>query len=152
MDRITPTQQILLDAERRRAGLAAQWLSAAQVSLMLGSRLGQDGQHASHLRRAGQLLGVYVSRPVASYRYPTWQFRLDGQPVEKFAEILRVLRGFGPFIRERGGLRRTTGWGEVEWFLAPHALLDGSPPAAVLTTSSSRVLLVAQIEFERELG
>ncbi|WP_313050978.1 hypothetical protein [Stenotrophomonas cyclobalanopsidis] len=149
MDTITPAQKILLDAGQARAALAAQWLSAAQVSLILGSRLDQHGQHASYLRREGQLLGVYVSRPVASYRYPTWQFRADGQPVGHLAEILKVLRDFGPFVREPNGLRRTTGWGEVEWFLSPHALLGGSTPAAVLTANPSRVLLVAQVEFER---
>lgn len=76
--------------------------------------------------------------PLPSYRYPSWQFRSDGQPVDHLAELLGVLRDFGPFQRESGGLRRSTGWGEVEWFRSPHALLDGATPAAMLTTDPTR--------------
>lgn len=89
----------------------------------------------------------YVTRPIPSYRYPPWQFHTDGAPVEHLAEILAVLREFGPFKREPKGLRRSTGWGEVEWLLSSHALLDGGSPAEMLAVDPARVLHAAHTEF-----
>ncbi|MCF3468842.1 metallophosphoesterase [Stenotrophomonas maltophilia] len=145
---IEPARQILGDAAARRDELSREWLDATQVSSRLGRSPESGGNHASQLRRAGQLLGVYVEHPLPGYRYPLWQFRPDGHPVDHLAETLMVLREFGPFEREPEGLRRTTGWGEVEWFMSPHALLGGATPAAVLTDDPARVLRAAQIEFE----
>lgn len=143
----TPTQKILHDAAAQRDELAALWPGAAQASAMLGLRPEDIDHGASRLRRTGQLLGVYVEHPTPSYRYPTWQFRPDGRAVDHLAEILTVLRDFGPFQRETDGARRTTGWGEVEWFLSPHALLDCASPAAMLALCPGRVLRVARVEF-----
>ena len=148
MKTLPPTERILRDAAARREALAAQWLSAAQVSARLGSPPESGGSRAAQFRRKGEVLGVYVTRPAPSYRYPTWQFCSDGQPVEHLAEILRALRAFGPFQCESVGLRRSTGWGEVEWFLSPHALLNGNQPAEVLTVDPARVLGAVRIEFE----
>ncbi|WP_312706863.1 metallophosphoesterase [Stenotrophomonas sp.] len=150
IDTSTPSDRVLLDAVAQREALAAQWPSAAQVSTRLRSQSGSE-KDASHLRREGHLLGVYVTDPMPSYRYPTWQFRHDGQPVEHLTEILRVLRDLGPFLREPDGLRRTTGWGEVEWFLSPHALLDGATPADVLCVDPALVMRAACVEFESQL-
>lgn len=94
--------------------------------------------------------GVYVASPKPSYRYPPWQFRLDGRPVDQLTEILAVLRDFGPFPREVNGLRRTIGWGDAEWFLSPHALLDGATPASTLGANPARVLRTAHVEFESD--
>lgn len=143
-----PAQQILQDAAAKREELAAQWLSVSRVDELLNLQQRNGAQGASQLRRDGQLLGVYVSDAFGSYRYPAWQFGLDGQPVVYLTEILAVLRDFGPFIRESGGLRRTTGWGEAEWFLCPHALLGGVCPADMLMADSAKVLLAACIEFK----
>lgn len=145
----TPTaaQQILQDATARRDELAAQWISASQVGARLDYALGRHNLAASQLRRKGRLLGVYVAKPMPGYRYPPWQFRPDGQPIEHTADILRVMRDSGTFQREPEGLRRTTGWGEAEWFLSAHALLDGLTPAEVLVTDPARVLRAARIEF-----
>lgn len=150
IDTSTPSDRVLLDAAAQRKAFAAQWSNAAQVSTRLRSQSGSD-KCASHLRREGRLLGVYVADPVPSYRYPTWQFRPDGQPIEQLAEILRVLHDLGPFQREPDGLRRTTGWGEVEWFLSPHTLLDGATPAYVLCVDPTLVLRAACDEFESQL-
>lgn len=141
------SQQILVDAAGLRDALAAQWLTASQVDDQLSAQP-PDGQRASDLRIKGLLLGVYVSQPAPSYRYPPWQFRPDGQPVGYLSEILAVLQGSGTFAREPGGLRRSTGWGEVEWFLSPHSLLGGEAPNQALAIAPWRVLQVAQIEFE----
>lgn len=150
-DSITRAGRILLDATARREELAALWPSAAQVNARLGIQQEDADHSAGQLRRSGELLGVYVAHPVPSYRYPDWQFRLDGRPVDHLAEILKVLRDFGPFQRESDGLCRTTGWGEVEWFLSPHALLDGGTPATMLGDSPGRVLSIARAEFADDL-
>lgn len=104
---------------------------------------------AGQLRGAGQLLGVYVTKPAPSYRYLDWQFGADGEPIEHLAETLSVLREFGPFEIESDGLARSNGWGEAEWFLSPHALLDGVAPAEALATDPARVLRAARSKFEQ---
>ncbi|OCG82137.1 hypothetical protein LMG667_19725 [Xanthomonas euvesicatoria] len=145
---LTPEQQLLRDAAAQRQTLAENWLTAAQVSARLGSQATNGSHRASQLRREGQLLGVYVPLPSPSYRYPTWQFGADGQPVEHLTQILTVMRDHGPFEREPDGQRRTTGWGEVEWFHSPHVLLDGATPAQVLASDPARVLQAARTEFK----
>lgn len=147
MIRPAPTQQILRDAAAQRETLAAKWLSAVQVTARLDSEPGRGCHRASELRRQGKLLGVYTTQSPLRYRYPTWQFRPDGRPVEHLAEILAVLRDFGPFQRETDGLRRSTGWGEAEWFLSPHAQLCGATPAAMLSADPARVLHAVKCEF-----
>lgn len=149
-DTFTPAQRILRDAADARQALAEQWLTAAQVSQGLGSHAPNGGRLVSQLRRAGKLLGVYVTNPSPSYRYPTWQFLPSGQPVDHLAEILAVLREFGPFEHEPNGLRRSTYWGEVEWFLSPHAMLDGGTPSKMLASDPCRVLNAACVEFQGE--
>lgn len=147
IDDPVPAQQLLAIAAAQREALAAAWLSAAQVGASLGAQSGDGAHQASQLRREGGVLGVYVAYPEPCYRYPTWQFQADGQPVDGLDELLKVLREFGPFQREPDGLRRTTGWGEAEWFLSPHVLLDGATPATMLSIDPPRVLRAARIEF-----
>lgn len=146
----TPAQRIFRDAATARQALASQWMSAAQVSQGLGSHAPHGSHLVSQLRRAGKLLGVYVTHPSPSYRYPAWQFLPSGQPVGHLTEVLALLREFGPFERELGGLRRSTYWGEVEWFLSPHAMLDGATPSQILATDPCRVLRAAYVEFQGE--
>lgn len=128
--------------ERRRL-LAAQWLTAPQASRMLGSRADHCGEMATELRRAGRLLGVWVPHERA-YRYPVWQF-IPEQATSPMQTILRILRQQGGLV-EPG--RRTSGWSEAAWFLAPHALLDARTPANVLASDPDRVVSVAREEFE----
>ncbi|WP_293792103.1 metallophosphoesterase [Stenotrophomonas sp.] len=145
-------ERILQDSATLREALASEWLSASQVGVKLGVQP-CDGNHtASQLRREGKLLGVYITQPVPSYRYPPWQFQPDGRPVDHLAKILELMREFGPFQRELSDLRRTTGWGEVEWFLSPHALLDGATPAGLLIADPLRVLRAAHLEFQEYQG
>lgn len=150
LDNLTAGESVMLEAASQREALAAQWFSAAQVDARFGAPPSGNGHIASEWRRAGHLLGVYVANPKPSYRYPPWQFRLDGRPVDQLTEILAVLRDFGPFPREMNGLRRTTGWGEAEWLLSPHELLDGATPASALGTNPARVLRAAHVEFESD--
>lgn len=134
-------------AAERRGALAKDWATAADVSRQLGSTAENASQLATKWRREGKLLGVYLPVPTANWRFPNWQFQPDGNPVEFLEEILKVLHEKGPFLDSS---RRTTGWGEVEWFLTMHALLDGEAPALMLATDPERVLRAAQVEFEEE--
>ena len=104
------------------------------------------GQRRYRITRSLDLYSVLAED--VEIQAPTRQFRPDGRPVDHLAEILSVLRDFGPFQREPDGPRRTTGWGEVEWFLSPHVLLDGATPATMLALSPGRVFRAARVEFE----
>ncbi|WP_282295167.1 hypothetical protein [Stenotrophomonas sp. PS02289] len=139
--------QLEQDAAARRFALAEDWPTAATVSRTLGSTAGNASQLATRLRRAGELLGVYLPVPGGSWRFPRWQFRSDGQPVEHLKEILRVLREEGKFYDSQ---RRTTGWGEVEWFISRHVLLNGKTPAELLPVDPGRVLQAARTEFAED--
>lgn len=145
---IAPAQKVLLDAADSRESLAAQRLTTEQVSVGLNLCACGSSQRVGQLRREGKLLGVYVTRPAPSYRYPNWQFGPDGLPIDHLADILKVLCDFGPFQRELHGLHRTTGWGEVEWFLSPHVLLHGMTPASTLMAAPANVLRAARVEFQ----
>ncbi|UXL29519.1 ATP-binding cassette domain-containing protein [Stenotrophomonas maltophilia] len=101
---------ILQDAADRRMALAVHWFSATQVNAKL-SELSLSGRcTASRLRRDGELLGAYVMQPAPGYRYPPWQLSSDGRPVDFLGEILKVLRGDGPFSCKQGDLHRSTGF------------------------------------------
>lgn len=130
-------------AERRRA-LARAWPTSAEVSRQLGSTAENASHRANQLRRGGQLLGVWMPSEQA-YRFPVWQFDANGAPVPPLAELLTLLRGPGGMSTQE---RLTSGWGEVEWFLTPHALLDGASPAEILPDDPARVLAAAQEEFQ----
>ena len=77
------------------------------------------------------------------FLYPTWQFDERGNPISEVVELLALLRS--PNGMDIG--IPSTGWGEVEWFLSYHVLLDGLSPAQVLTSDPARVLAIAQEEF-----
>lgn len=131
-------------AAERRVTLSQDWPTAAVVSRQVGSTAENGSHRANQLRRAGQLLGVWLPSEQA-YRFPTWQFGANRSPVPVLTELLSLLRGAGGMDAQD---RLTSGWGEVEWFLTPHALLDGASPAEILPQDPARVLAVAQEEFQ----
>ncbi|MCZ8158396.1 MAG: hypothetical protein O9256_00635 [Rhizobiaceae bacterium] len=119
----------------RRNDLVRDWLTAADVSERMHSRATNRGALPSRLRRAGELLGVWVPSE-NGYRHPDWQFsRVSGRPYPEIKEILALLRG--PNGLTEG--RPTSGWEEVEWFLQPRASLGGVAPATLLATDAARV-------------
>lgn len=142
--------QIMLESARKRAKLAEQWPDAAKVSAAIDPHRNGSEATATKLRRQWRLLAVYLDSPAPHYRFPTWQFRQDGQPVVEMHEILTVLRSKGPFTPDSQG--RTTGWGEVEWFNSCHVLLDGASPAEVLVTTPQAVLRATHAEFDANSG
>lgn len=137
----TPAQT----AAARRLELGGAWLTAAQVSSLLGSQAENRSQAATVRRNAGEILGAWAPQE-KGFRYPPWQFAEDGQPRPEMKRILELLR-------KEGGMgsveRRTSGWKEAEWFMAPHVLLDDSRPADLMQTEPGRVLEAAVEQFER---
>lgn len=130
-------------AAARRHAMSRDWPTAGEVSRQLGSTAANGSHRANQLRREGLLLGVWLPSEQA-YRFPPWQFTADGQPLAQLQALLQELRGPGGMDTQD---RLTSGWGEVEWLLTPHALLDGHSPAEVLPNDPARVLAVAQEEF-----
>lgn len=124
------------EAQRRKA--SEDWLDAASV----GARLGKASSEVTALRMAGELLAAWLPSG-QRFLYPPWQFRERGNPIPEVAALLALLRS--PDGMDIG--LPSTGWGEVEWFISCHVLLDGLSPAQVLESDPARVLAVAQEEF-----
>jgi len=126
-----------------RSEAIADWLTAQEAGIQLPGRSGSPAQRASRLRRRGALFGVWVPEERA-YRFAPWQFMQSGQPSPVLPQILTLVRG-------RNGVaagERTSGWEELEWFLAPHALADGRTPAELLATDPPAILKVAHADFD----
>lgn len=124
------------EEERRKA--SADWLDAASVA----ARLGKVPGEITALRKAGELLAVWLPSD-QRFLYPTWQFDERGNPIPEVVALLALLRspnGMGIGVP-------STGWGEVEWFISYHVLLDGLSPSQVLASDPARVLAIAQEEF-----
>lgn len=138
------THSLLEASAARRDELSCLWPTAGQVDQMLSDACGASIGTATELRHSGRLLGVYMTEPHHHYRFPSWQCSPDGHLIPHVAEILSVLRGFGPYLDEQG---RTTGWGETEWFLSAHVLLDDQAPCDMLRHNPQAVLAPAQVEY-----
>ncbi|APP87259.1 hypothetical protein BI317_24665 (plasmid) [Xanthomonas hortorum pv. gardneri] len=126
-----------------RSEAIADWLTSQEAGVQLPGRSGSPDQRASRLRRRGALFGVWVPERRA-YRFAPWQFLQSGQPSPVLPEILTL-------VRSRSGVaagERTSGWEELEWFLAPHALADGRTPAELLATDPWAILKVAHADFD----
>lgn len=124
--------------EEARRSASADWLDAASVAAQLGKVLGE----VTALRKGGELLAVWLPSG-QRFLYPTWQFDERGNPIPEVVALLALLRspnGLGIGVP-------STGWGEVEWLMSCHVLLDGLSPSQVLVFDPARVLAVAQEEF-----
>lgn len=124
--------------EEARRIASADWLDAASVAVRLGKVPGE----VTALRKAGELLAVWLPSD-QRFLCPAWQFDERGNPIPEVVALLELLRspnGMGIGIP-------STGWGEVEWFISYHVLLDGLSPAQVLVSDPAHVLAIAQEEF-----
>jgi hypothetical protein len=108
----------------------------------VAARLGTVAAEVTALRKAGKLLAVWLPSQ-QRFLYPTWQFDEHGNPIPEVVALLALLRS--PDGLSIGA--PSTGWGEVEWFISHHALLDGMSPTQVLGSDPARVLEIAQEEF-----
>lgn len=124
--------------EEARRSASADWLGAASVAAQLGKVPGE----VTALRKGGELLAVWLPSD-QRFLYPTWQFDERGNPIPEVVALLALLRS--PNGMDIGV--SSTGWGEVEWFMSCHVLLDGLSPAQVLVSDPARVLAIAQEEF-----
>lgn len=131
-------------AAAKRASLSAAWPTAAEAGVAMGIDSEDAPRFVTRLRKQGTLLGVYMTEPKHHWRYPTWQFDEDHRPIERFAELLAILRKYGNYLDDQG---RTTGWGEVEWFRSAHVLLDDRPPCEVVQKDPDAVLEAARVEY-----
>lgn len=131
-------RELLATAAARRLEVSKQWPTMEDVK-----GLHPSIKNVALMVKDRQLLAVYCEGE-GKYRFPKWQFDFEGQPVSYMKSILTILRDQGPFGEIDG---RTTGWGDVEWFLSGHALLDGLSPSEVLVSDPLRVLTAAQEEF-----
>jgi hypothetical protein len=123
-------------AARRRA-LSHDWLTATEVLARTGITTNLD-----EWRRSGRVFGVWMADEHV-YRYPPWQFDEAGQPILQLQSILGILRG--PYGVALG--KATSGWEEMEWWVAPHARFEGMSPAEQLSANPASVLATAELDF-----
>jgi hypothetical protein len=124
-----------------RAEVSSDWLDPAAFNfrLTLNSR---KGESLTQLRESGCILGVWMPEK-DNYLYPAWQLTSSGRPLPVFAELLLMLRSsYG--VAEG---RPTSGWEEIEWLVAPHALLEGCSPSSLLAIKPDLVLDAARQDF-----
>ncbi|WP_321813132.1 MULTISPECIES: hypothetical protein [unclassified Paraburkholderia] len=118
--------------------LARQWPSDHQVARLTGDKTSlEEGSNTTHARATGILLGVW-SEHLPGFVYPDFQFDHAGAIREEIVELLAVL----PRENDEGGWRRAF------WLYSPHALLDGQTPADVFPGAPTRVIMIAQEEFQ----
>jgi hypothetical protein len=121
-------------AAARRTELAKTYLSASQAQSLLGI----DSATLTDWRKGKRLLGVW-HEPAKAWLYPDFQFDHQGLHVQ-MPQLLAV------FDRHYSHVWSNT-WTIVEWFLSPHALLDGARPMDILACELERVLEIAKSEF-----
>lgn len=124
-----------------RAEVSTGWLDSATFAahLSLDSR---KGESLTQLREAGCVLGAWMPEK-DDYFYPTWQLSSSQRPSPVLAELLLMLRGsYG--VAEGAP---TSGWEEIEWLVAPHALLGGRSPSSLLAIEPDHVLDAARQDF-----
>ena len=121
-------------AARRRAELARDYLLEADVL----AKLNIDHEALIKLRRTRKLLAVW-HQPDNRYLYPLYQFNETGVIPEVEPLLMYLLEG-----------STGSGWSEIEWLMAPHALLEAQTPAALLPFEPTRVLEAAEVEFKED--
>ena len=116
----------------RRRKLSEGWLTESEADLKLGGHLA-----ATAARRSGKVLAVWIADK-EMYLYPDFQFGSQGA-LDAMSELL-------PWLPRTSG----SGWDEIEWLYAPHALLAERPPAEVLVGDPRAVVEAAEREFTED--
>lgn len=125
---------LMMAAATRRAELARSFLRESAVQALL--RI--DYQTLTAWRKGKRLLAVW-HEPFKAWLYPDFQFDQEGL-IKEMPEMLAV------YDRYYSHVWGNT-WTILEWFLSPHALLDGRRPMEVLASDPQQVLTVARDEF-----
>lgn len=121
-------------SSKARNRLVQSWMSKADVlrALSIG------GPTLEKWRINRLILSVWDASS-GQYFYPPFQF-FEGRVIPAVASIMRWLEPYS----------NGSGWGEVEWWLSPHSLLDGKSPAEIIQLESARVLMIAEQEFSED--
>lgn len=115
----------------RREALYRPWVTADEIAAILGV----DASEVTQMRRSNELLAAWVHER-QEYRFPLFQLSA-GQLNPRMPLLLDLL----PDVSR-------SGWGRVEWFISPHALLLGARPADLVAEGRfDEVLAAAQEEW-----
>jgi hypothetical protein len=132
-------------AEALRNGmLARNWPSSEEVAAANGVDSLNHASWTRRLREEGKLLGVWSAQEQA-YRYPTFQFLLNGALNPRAQELLRALATNDDFRTSVD----TGGWRRAFWLYGATLLVtgpDGNPqvPAEVFAQDPESVINAAQ--------
>jgi hypothetical protein len=121
----------------RRMELAQNYLSAEAAQALLGI----DSSTLTALRKERRLLAVW-HKPDQQWIYPDFQFDQAGL-IEQMPALLAVYERYYSHVW-------TNTWRIVEWFMAPHLLLNGAPPMEIINNDPQLVLRIARIEFHQD--
>lgn len=119
---------------RARATVSEGWLDAETFEALLTPDT-LEGRTLRQSRQSGRILGVWIPEQ-GRYLYPQWQLSPSREPLPGFTYLLSLLRGSYGVAQSQ----TTSGWKEVEWLIAPHALLGGATPSKILAEDPDRVL------------
>ena len=132
------TEQARRNAELRQRVLQTfEFLDAASVSELSGSRSTNPRARASRWANEGRIFGVVVNGRTL---YPSFQFDDVGRPLPAVADVLAKLKQLN-----------LSGWATAIWWNTDHDVLDWRTPAEVLTHSPETVLAAAETDA-RTLG
>ena len=119
------------ESAEARNRLVQGWMSKADVLRALSI-----GEPTLEQWRINRLFLSVWDVPSGEYFYPPFQF-FEGRVIPAVASIMSWLEPYS----------NGSGWGEVEWWLSPHSLLDGKSPADIFQVEPARVLMIAEQEF-----
>lgn len=126
-------------AERRQALMGDEkWLTVDSVAAYLGLTDPKAISRVLKFREQGKILGVWVNEERA-FRFPVFQFH-QGRVRPQMKPLLDLIADLldGP----------ESGWGQVEWFYARHALMDAKLPSEMMVFDPDRVLNVLERHIE----
>lgn len=124
-----------------RADAARDWLDAATFEAILNPNA-VKGRTLRQCLQSGSVLGVWFGE-LKLFRFPPWQLDATGTPLAGLSDVLALLRG--PYGVSAGDT--TSGCEEIEWLIAPQALLSGGTPSGVLALDPALVLATALQDF-----
>lgn len=124
-----------------RADVATDWLDADTFEALLSPDALQ-GRTLQQCMQSDDVLGVWIAER-RLYLFPPWQLDPAGTPRSGLSTVLALLRG--QYGVSDG--RPTSGWEELEWLVAPHALLHGRTPSDMLALEPGLVINAARQDF-----